>query len=75
MTKTEAKRLVAELRREAASITQALTPTPQWVAEQIGLDQGSEKHQAALGSRIEEALNNIDGLSALLREGLIDVEG
>ena len=77
MTKTEAKALVRELRQHAAKVTDTLTPTPQWIVEQM-----QETHPGWLPvanlpaghprrtEYIEEALNNIDGISAMLREAL-----
>lgn len=66
MTKTETKRLVAELRREAAVVTNVLTPTPQWILDQTG---GRNMTPDEVQERIVDALNTIDGLSAMLREG------
>lgn len=71
MTKTEAKKKVAELRREASKITTVLTPTPQWILDQTGGQNWTpEQNRRA----IEIALNNIDGLSAQLREALVGEE-
>lgn len=67
MTKTETRRLVAELRREAAKITTAITPTPAWLLREMGTSPMSQEQVTAI---IEDALNNIDGISAQLREGL-----
>jgi hypothetical protein len=69
MTKTETKRLVAELRREAALISNVLTPTPQWILDQTG---GRNLTDDEIRGRIEEALNNVDGISAQLREAWVE---
>lgn len=67
MTKTAARATVAELRREARRITDALTPTPAWIVREIGHEPQSPERRAQI---IEDALKNIDGLAAQLREGL-----
>lgn len=64
MTKTEVKQTVAELRKNAQRISNLLDSQPSRAV-------GDDYKQA----RIEESLNNIDGLTAMLREGLLDEEG
>lgn len=68
MTKTEAKRTVAEMRREAAKITDILTPTPQWILDQTGGTNPGPDEIAAVTAR---ALGNIAVLSERLRKGLV----
>lgn len=70
MTKTAAKALVADLRREAAKITAALTPTPQWIQTELGIDQSSPEYQARRDRIIRDALDRVDAVSAELRKGL-----
>lgn len=64
MTKTKAKGLVREIRKEALAVADVLDT------------YGMERIEAEprLGEWIADRLNSIDGISALLREGLTERE-
>jgi hypothetical protein len=68
VTKTEAKRKVAEMRRAARRVTDALTPTPAWILRETGQ---SPPHPATTTRIIATALDEVERLSAELRRGLV----
>ena len=65
MTKTEFKRLLIEIRKNSSVVSGIL--------EQFGV-QGIQDNERRM-AQVEEHLNNIDGLSAQLREALTDPIG
>ena len=66
MTKTEARRVVADLRRETLVLKETMFKrTPDWVLRELGREQPTE---AQIKARVREHIKDLEDLLDELRE-------